>query len=78
MAVREGITSFVEAFLALAGQAALTPISQELADEINGMILSEECLIDSPLKADFLVGDQYTFMPALNPWQTIPVPLDKE
>lgn len=76
--VRDGIADFVEAFLALAGPAALAPIGPELADEINGMVLSEECKIDALLKADFMVGDRYTFMPALNPWLTIPAAQEEQ
>jgi FMN phosphatase YigB (HAD superfamily) len=72
--VREGITDFVETFLAIAGQACQTTITPQLADEMIGLVLSEECLVDAPLKADFVVSDRFTFMPALDPWLTIPAP----
>ncbi len=62
--------------MALAGPTGMTPITPELADKIHGMVLSEECLIDDALKTEFMVGDRYTFMPMLNPWQTIPAPHD--
>lgn len=74
MPVRDGITAYVEAFLALAGPADIPPISPKLADGLVGMVLSDECQINDALKEDFLIGDRYTFMPPLNPWLTVPPP----
>jgi len=76
--VRDGITDYVETFLTLAGKAGLATITPQLADEINGLVLSEECLIDAPLKTDFVVSDHFTFMPALDPWLTIPAPQNEQ
>lgn len=70
--VRDGIVDFVEAFAALAGHANLPPITPQLADEILGMVLSDDCRIDDAVKAGFVVGDRYTFLPALDPWLTVP------
>jgi hypothetical protein len=65
---QDGIEAFFDDFLSLVGCADFESITVELADEINGILCSENCLVKEELKASYLVSDRYTFSPAVNPW----------
>ncbi|HEY3444738.1 MAG TPA: hypothetical protein VGK67_00175 [Myxococcales bacterium] len=67
---QDGIEAFFSDFLSLAGRS-FGPITVELADELNGILTSPDCIFSEALRASYLLSED-AFSPPLDPWSTIP------